>query len=247
LKSLITTYRWVVAFIIMTVTGLISLLLVALSFGSLRNFCARYILNYSSRFILRIMGFRSIYPPLNVFPKQKVLYTFNHNSYADVFLLTGIGLRNLRYVLSEKTLVYVPLVISALAAGTLYIPQKKHSRRRLNFFIRTTKFLKRNNFSIAASAEGVHEHHHGIAPFNRGIFHMAIEANLPIVPIYIHIPEESNMFKTEYATKGTFIVEILDQIETSGWSYENLDEHKDQVRKVFVERFNELNPKHSIE
>lgn len=221
-------------------------MLVIISLGALRNFCAKYITRYTSRFILRIMGFKSNYPPINQFPKHQVLYTFNHNAYLDIFLLTGIGLTNSRYILSEKTLGYIPIVISALAIGTRYIPQKKHPKRRLKFFINTTEFLKRKNYSIIASAEGVHEHFHGIAPFNRGIFHMAMEAGLPIVPLFIHIPEESNMFKTGYAKKGTFRIEILDQIETDDWSLEKLDEHVDQIRNVFVNRFNQLNPNQTI-
>lgn len=247
MKSLITIYRWITAMTILTITGSISLVLVLITFGLLRNFCVRYIIAPSSRFILRIMGFKSKYPRRDQFPKQQVLYTFNHNAYLDVFLLTGFGVPNLRYVLSEKTLVYIPVVISALAVGTRYIPQKKHPERRLKFFISTTAFLKRTNYSIVASAEGVHQHFHGIAPFNRGIFHMALEAGIPVVPLYIHIPEESNMFKTSYAKKGTFHVEILDQIETDNWKLEDLDVHINDVRKVFVNRFNKLNPTHHQE
>jgi putative phosphoserine phosphatase/1-acylglycerol-3-phosphate O-acyltransferase len=174
------------------------------------------------------------------------LYTFNHNAYLDIFLLIGCGIPNVRYVLSEKTLGYIPVVISAVAAGTRYIPQKKHPNRRLRFFIKTTNFLKRTKYSIMASAEGVHQHFHGIAPFNRGIFHMAMDAGIPIVPLYIHIPEESNMFKTQYAKKGTFHIEILDEIKTAEWKLKDLDDHISEVRNVFVNRFNELNPNHHM-
>lgn len=114
----------------MTITGGISLILIFLSFGYLRNFCVRYIIKYSSRFILLITGFKGVFPPMEQFPDYPALYTFNHNSYLDIFLLTGVGLPNLRFLLSEKTLIYVPLVISAKAAGTFYIPQKHHAEVR---------------------------------------------------------------------------------------------------------------------
>jgi len=247
MKGLVTIYRWFMAMTIMTITGSISLILVMVSFGHLRNFCVQYIIKYSSRIILRIMGFKSRYPNLNQFPKYQVLYTFNHNAYMDVFLLTGLGVPNLRFVLSEKTWGYIPLVISALAAGTCYIPQKKHAKRRLNFFLRTTRFLQQTNYSIAAASEGVHSHFHGIAPFNRGIYHMALEAKIPIVPLYIHIPEENNMFTIKYAKNGTIAIEILEEIPTDKWTLENLDNHINDVRNVFVERFNQLNPNNKTE
>jgi 1-acyl-sn-glycerol-3-phosphate acyltransferase len=242
LKNLITIYRWVAALTIILITGGIALIFVLISFGKLRNRCVRYIIKPSSRFVLLVMGFRGCYPPLDKFPKHQVLYTFNHNNKQDIFLLTAIGLQNARFLLSEKTWIYIPLVISALATGTLYIPQKKHPKRRLRFFKKTTKFIKETNYSIFASSEGVHDHFHGIAPFNRGIYHMAIEANLPIVPLFIHVPEESNMSDSKYAKNGTLRLELLEEISTKDWNLDNLDTHINDVRDLFVKRFNELNP-----
>lgn len=242
MKKLITIYRWTLAMLLTLITGTVSLVLVIISFGLLRNFCVKHIIKYSSRAMIYFGGFDCIYPPMDAFPKKPVFYTFNHNSYLDVFILTGIGIPNTRFLLSEKTLGYIPIVISALATGTFYIPQKKHPKRRLNFFKRLTNRLKKHNYSIAASSEGVHTHLHGIAPFNRGVYHMALEANLPIVPLYIHIPEESNMYKTNYAKKGTFTLEILDEIDNSNWKLEDLDMHIENVRKVYIERFNYHNP-----
>ena len=75
-------------------------------------------MNYASRFILLIIGCKYVIPSVKEFPKTPVFYTFNHNSNLDIFLLTGIGLTNIRYLLSEKTLVYLPLILSAKAIGT---------------------------------------------------------------------------------------------------------------------------------
>lgn len=236
-------YRWTMALLIMTITGSISLLLVLISFGYLRNFCSQYIIKYSSRIILRLIGFKGIFPDPEALPKHPVLYTFNHNSYLDVFLLTGMGLRNNRMILSENTIKYIPLVISAKAVGTFYIPDKDKHARRLKFFKRVTRFLKRSKCSIMGSSEGVHDYFHGIAPFNRGVYHMAMEANLPIVALYIHIPKENNPMRggTE-ASGGTIRIDYLKEFETKHWKLENLEKHIQEVRSVFIEQFNKLNP-----
>lgn len=68
LKNLIVLYRWVVAMTTMTITGGLSLILIFLSFGYLRNFCVQYIIKYSSRFILLVMGFKGFFRRLNNFP-----------------------------------------------------------------------------------------------------------------------------------------------------------------------------------
>lgn len=242
MKQVQLIFRWMIALVAMAVVGIIGLFFIMVSFGTLRNFLVKYLLAPNSRFVLWASGFKFIYPDLDEFPKYQVMYTFNHNSYHDIFMLTGMGLADLRFVLSEKTWVYIPLVFSALAAGTRYIPQKRHPKRRLAWFKRTTEFLKKTNYAIAASSEGVHKQFHGIAPFNRGIYHMALEAKIPIVPLFINIPEENNVFQTGYAKNGTVSLEILPEVSTADWKYENLDLHIESVRKIFVTRFNELNP-----
>jgi len=188
------------------------------------------------------MGFKSFYPSLNEFPKHQVLYTFNHNAEQDIFLLTALGLVNTRFVLSEKTWVYIPIVLSALSIGTRYIPQKKHTKRRASFFKKTTHFLIKTTYSIAASSEGVHKQFHGIAPFNTGVYKMALEAKLPIVPLFIHIPQGCMMSYSTYAKNGTLGIELLEEIPTSDWDIDNIEKHINDVRNVFVKRFNELNP-----
>jgi putative phosphoserine phosphatase/1-acylglycerol-3-phosphate O-acyltransferase len=188
------------------------------------------------------MGFEGVFPDRKEFPNRQVLYTFNHNSYLDIFLITSVGLSNIRYLLSEKTLVYVPLVISAKAIGTKYVPHQKHAERRLNFFTRITGFLKRKKVSMVGSAEGVHAFQHGIARFNRGVFHMALEAKIPVVALYIHIPKENNVFKNNDAKGGKLKLEIIGEVETNNWCVENLDSHIQEVRAMYVDRFNALNP-----
>lgn len=236
---MVLIYRWIAALLVLQITGTIGLILVILSFGALRNFLNKHYLNYVSLFILRIIGFKTIIPALNQFPDHPVFYTFNHNSNLDIFLLTGVGLQNIRYLLSEKTLKYIPLIFSAKALGTHYIPQQMQTSRRLSFFIRTSKFLKRNkHLSMAGAAEGVHDHRHTIAAFNRGIFHMAMEANLNIQPLYIHIPKESNTDDFKDIKGGTLKLDLLEEIETSTWTLENLDQNIQMVRDIYVKRFN---------
>lgn len=245
MKAFTLLYRWTAALGVMLVTGSVSLVLVLVSFGALRNFCSRHIVRHSSLFILWATGYRGVVPDLSAFPTGPAFYTFNHNSFLDIFLLTGVGLPNLRFILSTNTLKYVPLVISAKALGTFYIATKAYPEKRLRFFVWLTAFLKRTKLSVAASSEGAHDYVHGIAPFNRGVYHMAMEAGLPVVPLFICIPEECNVLKGDrHATGGTLRLEILPTVDTKSWKLETLGEHIAEVRGLYVRRFNELNPAH---
>lgn len=240
-QYLVILYRWVLGLGSMLLFGSICLILVLVSFGGLRNFCNQYIFSYTSRMLLRLIGYTYELPARSEFPRKQVLYTINHNSYLDTFLLSSVGIPDTRYILSEKTLKFIPMIVAAKAIGTWYIPQQWRKRRRLNFFIKKTAVLKRTNLSVIAAAEGVHEFGHTIAPFNRGIFHMALEAGIPIVPLFIYTPEEANPLIGKYSKTGKLKLCIMEEIDTSNWNRETLREEIDKVRSIYVAKFNELN------
>jgi len=50
------------------------------------------------------------------------------------------------------------------------------------------------------------------------------------------------MVDSNYAKSATLEVELLEEISTENWTLEHLDKHINDVRQVFVNRFNELNP-----
>ncbi|HYF04239.1 MAG TPA: 1-acyl-sn-glycerol-3-phosphate acyltransferase [Patescibacteria group bacterium] len=238
-EKLIVYYRALVAFLIMSATGSLALMLRVISFGLLMDFNRRFLVAYSSRLILKLIGVTLILPPKSAYPKRQVFYTFNHNSYLDVLIITALGLTNNRFILSVKTYKFVPMTISALAIGTLYIPLKKDMEQRMKFFKNTELKIIKEGCSVFASSEGVHEFVHGVAPFNKGIYHMAINCSLPVQPVYFHIPRAVNSLEGAVFKSGTVRVELLKMIETRDWSVENLVEHVESVREVFLQKFSE--------
>ena len=58
--------------------------------------------------ILKAIGMK-LKLPVNIPVKSgKYLYTFNHNSYLDIFALTALGLTDTIFLLSEKTIKIIP-------------------------------------------------------------------------------------------------------------------------------------------
>jgi 1-acyl-sn-glycerol-3-phosphate acyltransferase len=172
-------------------------------------------------------------------PEHPHFYTFNHNSHLDAFILTCLGLTNTRFLLSEKLLYYLPVTLVALSIGVLYIPTKDNRERRLQFFIDLAERIKRERISIAGSSEGTGGGFNRINEFNRGVYHMALVSDMPIVAIFIYTPVESNPYNDFRPIKsGTIRMELLDIIPTAQWKLENLDAHIEVVRTMYVEKFN---------
>jgi putative phosphoserine phosphatase/1-acylglycerol-3-phosphate O-acyltransferase len=167
--------------------------------------------------------------------------TFNHNSYLDGFVLMGLGIRNARILMSEKMLIFLPVWLVSFSIGLLYIPMKKHPKRRMRYFHQLEKLIRKERVHIMGSSEGVHQYGQRIAPFNRGVYHMAVNEQMPIVPLFIYTPIESNPYSNFRPFKrGTVVIENMEIIPTSHWKIEHLDQHIAEVRSKYVQRFNEF-------
>ena len=238
-----TIYQTLIVFPLLIITGILAILLRVISFGYLLNFNREYLIKWVSRLILKLIAIR--FEPIDkrTFPKEPVFYTFNHNSYFDPFMLTAMGIPNCKIVLSEKTLKILPLTLVAFGIGIIYIPMKKNVARRLRFFKKLEANILKDKFSVFASSEGVHDFIDGIAPFNKGVYHMATVCKLDIIPIYFHIPKTSNpldnqsIYNLQFES-GQAYVAMLDRISVKDWKLSELEENKEMVRNIFVNQFN---------
>ena len=236
----VNVFKVIIAFTLIILFGTLGSLLRIVSFGLLTNFNRTILIPLFCKLTLAVMGIRvenRVKLPEISTPH---FFTFNHNSYLDGFVLMGLGLKDMRILMSEKILIFLPVALVSFSIGLLYIPQKKNKERRMNLFYRTEKRVVEEKVSILGSSEGVHQYGERIAPFNRGVYHMALNCKMPVVALFIYTPIESNPYANFRPFKrGTVVIETLGVIPTEDWKLENLDNHIDDVRKLYVKRFNE--------
>lgn len=229
------------AFLILTIFGALSLLVRILSFGFLTEFNRKFFVPFYCKLILFFLGIK-VENKLNFkIDHTPHFYTFNHNSYLDGFVLMSLGLTNTRFLMSTKMLKFIPATLAAFSIGVLYIPLKKNRTRRLKFFIDLEKRIKKEKISIVASSEGVHTYDdYGIAPFNRGVYHMALACQMPVVSIFIHTPIESNPSNNFRLFKNGIVrLELIEIVPIKDWQLLNLDNEIEKVRTLYVTKLHE--------
>jgi putative phosphoserine phosphatase/1-acylglycerol-3-phosphate O-acyltransferase len=240
MKKAINVFKVVIAFVLIILFGTVGSVLRIVSFGLLTNFNRAVLIPTFCKLTLAAMGIRidnRVQLPKLDTPH---FFTFNHNSYLDGFVLMSLGLKNMRILMSEKMLIFLPVALISFSIGLLYIPQKKNKERRMKCFYNVERRINEERVSIMGSSEGVHRYGERIAQFNRGVYHMALNCQMPVVPLFIYTPIESNPYANFRPFKrGTLVIETLGIIPTSDWKLENLDNHIDDVRKLYVKRFNE--------
>ena len=240
LEKTINVYKVFAAFSLIILFGTIGSALRIISFGLLTNFNRSFLVPVFCRLALSAMGIKVENRLQLAQIDTPHFFTFNHNSYLDGFVLMSLGLKNMRILMSEKMLIFFPVALISFSIGLLYIPQKKNKERRMKCFFNVEKRINEERVSIMGSSEGVHKYGERIAPFNRGVYHMALNCKIPIVPLFIYTPVESNPYSNFRPFKrGTVVIEALGLVSTNDWKLEDLDSHIDDVRNLYVKRFNE--------
>jgi 1-acyl-sn-glycerol-3-phosphate acyltransferase len=237
-KYLVGLLRMIIAYSGLTFLGLLSFSLYVCSLGYLKSFNYRYIIPLVSRGLLFLFGIKFVVKNTEMLPKKPVVYMFNHNSFLDVFMVGALGLEKTKNIISIRTAKIIPLLLINLSIGSFYIPFKNEPEKRLHFFKKLTTWLKSSDESILCAPEGVHTFIHGIAKFNKGVFHAALESRRDICPLYFHIPWKQNSFEGYFYEAGTVTVEILPFISTTNWDLNNLEHHIQDVRARYLHQFN---------
>ena len=88
--------------------------------------------------------------------------------------------------------------------------------------------------SLAVAPEGTRSGSGELGPFKKGPFHMAIQGRVPVVPVVIRNAYEIMVPGSYLIDPGTVDVAVLPPVDTSGWTTETVEQHRDEVREMFV-------------
>jgi putative phosphoserine phosphatase / 1-acylglycerol-3-phosphate O-acyltransferase len=93
----------------------------------------------------------------------------------------------------------------------------------------------RNGISIAMSPEGTRSFSPKIGVFKKGGFHMARDAEVPIVPIVIRNAGEIMWRNANVVQEGTIEVVVHEPLPTTNWTKADLDAWVPRMRQLYVD------------
>ncbi len=100
--------------------------------------------------------------------------------------------------------------------------------------------LRQDGVSIWIAPEGTRNHGTGLLPFKKGAFHMAIAAQVPIVPIVCAPLGPLIDWKRRIFGPGALPMRILSPIPTTGLTEADLADLSDRVRSAMLAALGEL-------
>ncbi len=88
--------------------------------------------------------------------------------------------------------------------------------------------------SIVLSPEGTRSPTPRLGPFKKGAFHIALQAQVPIIPMVMKGQNEVLWRGSQMIRPGTIEVVVLPPVDTSAWKVSTMSKHTAEVRNQFL-------------
>ncbi|QLB19822.1 1-acylglycerol-3-phosphate O-acyltransferase [Mannheimia granulomatis] len=167
-----------------------------------------------------------------------VIYIGNHQNNYDMVTISSMVAEN-TVSIGKKSLIWIPFFgLVYWATGNIFIHREKRSSA-IETMNKVGQIIKERQVSIWMFPEGTRSRGRGLLPFKTGAFHLAISAGVPIVPVVcsdLHNKVDLNRWNN-----GTVICEMLDPIDTSNYSRENVKELMEKCHNIMQAKFEQLN------
>ncbi|KAF1973935.1 acyltransferase-domain-containing protein [Bimuria novae-zelandiae CBS 107.79] len=167
---------------------------------------------------------------------RPVVFLGNHQTELDVLML-GCTFPPYTSVTAKKSLKWVPFLGWFMTLSkTVFIDRANRTSARATFdSAAQTMRTERQNVFIFPEGTRSYAEQPELLPFKKGAFHLAIQAQVPIVPIvvanYSHV---LNVKKREF-NPGVIDVSVLPPISTKGKTAADVDEMTTKTRQAMLE------------
>jgi 1-acyl-sn-glycerol-3-phosphate acyltransferase len=187
-----------------------------------------------SRDILRAAGTPVLAEGLERIPRdQPVIYVSNHSSMFDIWALSATLPGSVRF-LAKQELFKIPLLGPAMRAAG-HIPIDRAARRKaFEAYDEVGKMIRAGFSSPVVFPEGTRSRTGELLPFKNAPFGLAIAAQVPIIPVYVH-------HTFEILPKGAWRLRprpirllVGEPIETKGLQPADRERLRDRVRAAMV-------------
>ena len=164
---------------------------------------------------------------------QPVIYASNHSSMFDIWALFAALPGSVRFV-AKRQLFKIPLLGRAmLAAGHIPI-DRAGGKKAFEAYDEAARTIQRGTSSIVVFPEGTRSRTGELLPFKNAPFGLAIAAQVPIVPVYVHHTFEI-LPKGAWRLRPRPIRMLAGRpIMTAGLRPEDRERLRDEVRAAMV-------------
>lgn len=174
--------------------------------------------------ILKVAGVKLEIEGLEKVPRDKgQVLVGNHASNFDIYVMI-LALKDHYYrFLVKKELAKIPIFGWALLASGFPFVDRGNSAKARKTMDKLSRRIERTGMSILAFPEGTRNRTETLMRFKKGVFVLAIENAMPVVPFSIEGAQRVQRRHGFRVTTGTIRLTFFDPIPTVGMQYEDRD------------------------
>ncbi len=178
-------------------------------------------------------------PPADIKTRAYVVVA-NHASMADPFLLCWLDW-DMQWVAKEE--LFRPPVVGWLMKLSGDIPLRRGSGDSVRAMIEECRKTLRGGLSVMIFPEGTRSKDGNVQPFKDGAFQLALEEQVPILPVAIAGTRNCTPRGSNWLGEATAISRVLTPIETAGKTVADLAEVRENARGQIATAVAELDAK----
>ncbi len=171
----------------------------------------------------------------NVLQRRPQIFMANHQSDFDILIVLAHIPGQFRWIV-KKELFKIPVFGRAMRnAGYIEIDRQNHEKAMKSLEEAAQKI--REGKSVVTFPEGTRSKDGTIKPFKQGLFHLAIQAGVPIVPISIVGAHEIMPKRSLRIMPGQITMVIDRPVDVSGYTIDTRNELIERVRGIIIRNF----------
>ncbi|XP_022098438.1 1-acyl-sn-glycerol-3-phosphate acyltransferase alpha-like [Acanthaster planci] len=204
------------------------------------NFFAHY-LSFEMLFSVHI---EMLNTPDRLGVNEPCVFVINHQTSLDQLPYLKCWAPGRCSILAKNSLKYtLTYGLGCIASGVFFVDRKNPAQARATSD-RCVKFLKEERGKLWIYPEGTRSHapDTDLLPFKKGAFHIAVQAQVPIVPIVVSRYRHMYSSKEKKFDRVDMKVDVLPNVPTKGLTSDDVPELTESVRTSMLKRFHEISP-----
>ncbi|XP_021117385.1 1-acyl-sn-glycerol-3-phosphate acyltransferase beta isoform X2 [Heterocephalus glaber] len=141
----------------------------------------------------------------------------NHQSILDMMGLMEI-LPERCVQVAKRELLFLGPVGLIMYLGGVYFINRQRSSTAVSLMAELGEDMIRENLKVWIYPEGTRNDNRDLLPFKKGAFYLAVQAQVPIIPVVYSSFSAFYDLQTKLFTSGTVQVQVLDAVPTRGLS-----------------------------
>lgn len=169
---------------------------------------------------------------------RPAVFLINHQSDLGDLLVGTTVLREHVTALAKKEAAKMPVVGAVITYAQFAFVDRGDSAQARETLSHAIERLHQG-VSIVVAPEGTRSYTPTVGPFKKGGFHLAMQAEVPLVPIVIRNSGQLMTRSSRTVSPGTIEVVVHPPISTEGWTLADLNRCVTQVRQLYVDTLEE--------